>query len=134
MGAEDAFDVEYWPVDKPIDYPNNARKWSARAVEIVADSLKIYGFRQPVVVDKNAVIVIAHLRRASARLAGFTLIPVHVAKDLTPAQIRGLRLMDNRSHQEADWDLDLLGPELEELRNLDFDLSLTGFDSKQLDD
>jgi len=127
-------DVVWWPVDRPRDYPKNARKWSARAIAKVGASLKAYGFRQPVVVDRDEVIIIGHLRRASARKEGFTEIPVHVAHDLTPAQVRGLRLMDNRSHEEADWDLDLLGPELEELRDLDFDLELTGFDEREIDD
>ncbi|MBZ5623516.1 MAG: DNA modification methylase [Acidobacteriia bacterium] len=126
--------VCWWPIERPRDYPKNARKWSAQAVEKVGASLRAYGFRQPVVVDRDEVIIIGHLRRAAARKEGFTEIPVHVAHDLTPAQVRGLRLMDNRSHEEADWDIDLLGPELEELRGLDFDLSLTGFDEHEIDD
>src|SRR5262249_4806245 len=93
-----------------------------------------YGFRQPVVVDRDEVIIIGHLRRAAARKEGFAQIPVHVANDLTPEQVRGLRLMDNRSHEEADWDLELLGPELKELQVLDFDLELTGFDAREIDD
>jgi DNA modification methylase len=126
--------VCWWPIDRPRDYPKNARKWSAQALEKVAASLKAYSFRQPIVVDRDEVIIIGHLRRAAARVAGFTEVPVHVAHDLAPAQVRGLRLMDNRSHEEADWDLELLGPELEELRGLDFDLSLTGFDDTEIDD
>jgi ParB-like chromosome segregation protein Spo0J len=58
----------------------------------------------------------------------------HVADNLTPAQVKAYRLMDNRSHEEAEWDLELLGPELEELRGLDFDLELTGFDEREIDD
>jgi DNA modification methylase len=85
-------------------------------------------------VDRDEVIIIGHLRRAAARNEGFTEIPVHVAHDLTPAQVRGLRLMDNRSHEEADWDFDLLGPELKDLRDLDFDLNLTGFDEREIED
>jgi len=126
--------VCWWPIDRPRDYPQNARKWSARAVEKVAASIRAYGFRQPVVVDRDEVIIIGHLRRAAARKEGFAEIPVHVAHDLTPAQVRGLRLMDNRSHEEADWDLELLGPELEELKGLEFDLALTGFDDREIDD
>jgi len=66
-------------------------RWSARAVEKVAASIREYGFRQPVVVDANEVIAIGHLRRAAGRFLGLTEIPVHVARDLTPAQIRGLK-------------------------------------------
>ena len=127
------FQVSWWPIERPRDYPKNARKWSAQALEKVGASIRAYGFRQPVVVDRDEIIIIGHLRRAAARMEGFTEIPVHVAQDLTPAQVRGLRLMDNRSHEEADWDLELLGPELEELRGLDFDLDLTGFDPGEID-
>jgi ParB-like chromosome segregation protein Spo0J len=92
--------VCWWPIERPRDYPKNARKWSAQAIAKVGASLRAYGFRQPVVVDRDEVIIIGHLRRAAARKEGFTEIPVHVAHDLTPAQVRGLRLMDNRSHEE----------------------------------
>ena len=67
------------------------------------------------------------------RFSSATEAPVHIADKLTPAQIRAYRLMDNRSHQETDWDLDLLGPELTELDALSFDLSLTGFSVHELD-
>jgi DNA modification methylase len=125
--------VELWPIDRPKDYPKNARKWSPRAVEKVAASIREYGWRQPVVVDADDVIVIGHLRRTAGRSLGLTEIPVHVARDLTPAQIRGLRLADNRTNQEAAWDEELLGPELAELSDLGFDLNLTGFDVHELD-
>ncbi len=59
---------------------------------------------------------------------------MHVADNLTPAQVKAYRLMDNRSHQETDWDLELLMPELEELRELDFNLELTGFDGREIDE
>ncbi len=100
--------IEQWPIDRPKDYPKNARNWSAQAVEKVAASIQEYGWRQPVVVDVNDVIVIGHLRRAAGKFLGLTEVPVHVARDLTPAQIRGLRLADNRTNQEAAWDEDLL--------------------------
>ena len=125
--------IERWPIDRPKDYPKNARKWSGQAIEKVASSIDEFGWRQPVVVDANDVIVIGHLRRAAGRFLGLTEVPVHVAKDLTPAQIRGLRLADNRTNQEASWDEELLAVELAELNDLDFDLGLTGFDVHELD-
>jgi DNA modification methylase len=125
--------IEVWPIDRPKDYPKNARKWSAQAVAKVASSIREYGWRQPVVVDANGVIVIGHLRRAAGKFLGLSEVPVHVARDLTPAQIRGLRLADNRTNQEASWDEDLLALEIAELSGLDFDLSLTGFDVNELD-
>jgi len=126
-------DIELWDVDRPKDYPLNARKWSGEAIDKVAASLKAYGFRQPLVVDTEEVICIGHLRRAAARAAGIKQIPVHVARDLTAAQIRGLRLADNRTHDESDWDLEILCREFSELKLLDFDLASTGFDMRELD-
>src|SRR5579863_9988442 len=101
-----------WPIDRPKDYPKNARKWSAQAVEKVASSIREYGWRQPVVVDQDEVIAIGHLRRAAGKSLGLTEVPVHVARDLTPAQIRGLRLADHRTNQESTWDDDRLASEI----------------------
>ena len=125
--------IELWPIDRPKDYPKNARKWSGQAIEKVASSIREYGWRQPVVVDADDVIVIGHLRRAAGRFLSLTEVPVHVAHDLTPAQIRGLRLADNRTNQESSWDEELLASEIADLNNLDFDLGLTGFDVHELD-
>lgn len=125
--------IENWPIDRPKDYPNNARKWTKQAIEKVGASIHEFGWRQPVVVDQNEVIVIGHLRRAAGKHIGKIDVPVHVARDLSPEQIRGLRLADNRTNQEASWDEDLLAEELAELSGLDFDLSLTGFDPGEID-
>jgi DNA modification methylase len=125
--------IEFWPIDRPKPYPKNARKWTASAVEKVASSIREYGWRQPIVVDVHGVIIIGHLRLAAAKTLGLTEVPVHVASELTPEQVKGLRLMDNRSHEEAEWDMSLLAPELADLSALSFDLSLTGFDDAELD-
>ena len=123
-----------WPIDKAISYARNSRKISARAVEKVAASIHEFGFRVPIVVDKDGVIICGHTRLLAANKLGLHQVPVHTADNLSPAQVRAYRLMDNRSHEETDWDLDLLGPELEELRSLDFDLELTGFDEREMED
>jgi len=125
--------IEMWPVDKPIDYARNARKITDKAVDKVAASIKEFGFRQPVVVDKEGVIIIGHVRRRSAKKLGLAEIPVHVAADLTPGQVKALRIMDNRSSDEVQFDFELLGPELLDLKGLGIDLSLTGFDIPELD-
>ena len=125
--------IENWPIDKPKPYSKNARKWSAQAVEKVAMSLKEYGWRQPIVVDTEGVIVIGHLRQAAGKHAGFTECPVHVARELSPAQIRGLRLADNRTHEEALWDEDMLKIEFSELKAIKFDIGLTAFDLMRVD-
>ncbi len=126
--------IEMWDIDRPKDYKNNARKWSAQAVAKVGSSIKTYGWRQPVVVDREEVIVIGHLRRAAGKSVGEKQCPVHVADNLTPQQIRGLRLADNRTSQESVWDDELLARELQQLSEADFDLSLTGFDPRELED
>src|ERR1022692_4771522 len=126
--------IEIWPIDRPKDYPGNARKWSAQAIAKVGASIREYGWRQPVVVNSKEVIVIGHLRRAAGRSIGETECPVHVAGELTPQQIRGLRLADNRTNQESVWDEELLALELQDLAAADFNLELTGFDPRELED
>ena len=125
--------VELWPIERPKPYAKNARKWGPNAVEKVAASIREYGFRQPIVVDPQDTIIIGHLRLAAAKKLGLKEVPVHVARDLTPEQVKGLRLMDNRSHEDSAWDLVLLAPEIADLKALAFDLSLTGFDGREID-
>jgi DNA modification methylase len=126
--------VSWWPVEKPIPYQKNSRKIPERAIDKVAASIKEFGWRQAIVVDKNNIVICGHTRLLAAKKLGLTQVPVHVADNLTPAQVKAYRLMDNRSHDESSFDLELLGPELEELRGLDFDLGLTGFDPHEIDD
>jgi ParB-like chromosome segregation protein Spo0J len=95
--------VELWPIDKPKPYAGNARKLSERAVEKVATSIQQFGWRQPIVVDPAGVIICGHTRLLAAKKLGCKQVPVHVADNLTPEQVKAYRLMDNRSHQETDW-------------------------------
>src|SRR6266481_10042561 len=108
--------VETWPIDRPIEYARNARKITQAAVDKVAASIHEFGFRQPIVVDKDGVIIVGHVRLRAAKKLGLAVVPVHVAANLTPAQVRAYRLLDNRSHEEATWDLELLASELAELQ------------------
>src|SRR5438552_2036564 len=117
--------VSLWPIDRPKPYPRNARKWSKSAVEKVAASIREFGFRQPIVCDVDDVIVIGHLRLAAAKHLELREVPVHVAADLSPAQIKALRIADNRTHEEADWIEDMLSGELSELKGMELDLGLT---------
>jgi DNA modification methylase len=97
------------------------------------DPIKEFGFRQPIVVDKEGVIIVGHVRLRAAKKLGLTHVPVHVAANLTPAQVRAYRLMDNRSHAEVEWDLAMLGAELLELKDLDINMLLTGFNGREMD-
>ena len=127
--------IELWPVDQVIPYARNARTISESAVAKVAASIQEFGWRQPIVVDVHRVIVAGHTRLLAARKLGLKEAPVHVADNLTPAQIKAYRLMDNRSHDETSWDFELLGPELTDLQSLGFgNLELTGFDEKEIAD
>src|SRR5450631_138649 len=125
--------IELWPIGRPIPYARNARKLSARALDVITSSLKEYGFQQPIVVDSQDVIVVGHTRLLGAKKLGMTEVPVHVASNLTPGQCAAYRIMDNRSAQETSWDFGLLGPELLDLKALDIDLGLTGFDTSEID-
>jgi 16S rRNA G966 N2-methylase RsmD len=124
--------VEIWLIARPIPYYKNARKCPQAAIDKVAASLREYGWQQPIVVDLEGVIVVGHTRLLAAKKLGMTEVPVVVARNLTPAQIKAYRIMDNRSAQETSWDLDLLGVELLDLKDLGVDLTLTGFDYPEL--
>lgn len=121
-----------WPPSRCIPYARNARVIPESAVGKVAASIKEFGFKQPIVVDAEGVIVAGHTRLLAAERLGLETVPVLVADDLTPAQVKAYRLADNRTGQEATWDMELLGIELEDLAGLDIDLSLTGFDTWEL--
>ncbi len=127
-----ALQVEWRALDSIRPYPKNARKISQKAIDSVAKSITEFGWRQPIVVDVHGVIVIGHVRRLAAIQLTLLQVPVHVC-DLPDAKIRALRLMDNRSHDEAQWDMEVLTAEMLELRGLDLDLGLTGFASRELD-
>jgi DNA modification methylase len=124
--------VENWPIDKVIPYPKNARTLSDRAVGTVAASIQAFGWRQPIVVDAKGVIIVGHTRRLAGIKLGHANVPVHIATNLTAAQVKAYRLMDNRSADESSWDIELVEAEMIELRDLEFDLALTGFTEKEV--
>lgn len=123
--------IEQWPLDRIIPYARNPRDNRA-AIGAVKGSIKEFGFRQPIVVDRAGVIVAGHTRYLAAQQLGLDQVPVHVATELTPIQIKAYRLADNRTADNATWDDDLLKLELQELQEQDFDLDLTGFDDNDL--
>ena len=101
-------------------YPANAKKHDAVQVANVAESIRQYGFVQPVVVDRDGVIVIGHCRALAAEKLGMVEVPCVCVDDLTPDQVNALRLVDNKTN-ESPWDLDLLATELPELDLSAFD-------------
>ena len=117
-----------------LPYKNNPRKISDTAIEKVANSIKNFGFRQPIVVDKNNIVVVGHTRLQASRKLGLQQVPVLVADNLNEDQINAYRLADNRTNEESQWQNDLLKLELQDLQFKNFDLNLTAFDDFELDD
>src|SRR5262245_50605107 len=123
--------VEMRPIGSIRPYENNPRINDA-GVDAVAASLREYGWRQPIVVDEDGVIIVGHTRYKAALKLGMTEVPVHVAKGLSPAQARAYRIADNQTATLSAWDESKLPLELMELQKLDFDLNLTGFSADEL--
>ena len=113
-------------------YAKNPRKISDKAVKMVANSIKEFGFQQPIVVDKNNIIVVGHTRFQASATLGMKEVPV-VVGDFTEEQAKAYRIADNRINEETGWDYTALQEELNTLLNLDVDLNLTGFTSEELD-
>lgn len=124
-------EVELWPIVRVNPYPNNPRVNDA-AVDAVAASIRNFGWRQPIVVDSQGVIIVGHTRWKAAQKLQLSEVPVHVATDLSPEQIQAYRIADNKLNEQADWDFDLLSAELAELQLANFDLSLLGFGADEL--
>jgi len=119
------------PIGEVKPYYRNPRR-NDDAVDGVAASIKAFGWRQPIIVDKDGVIVVGHTRLKAAKKLGLTEVPVHVATDLTPAQCQAYRLADNKTGEKATWDLELLNLEMLEIN--EFDMSDFGFEENPLKD
>jgi hypothetical protein len=125
------FDVELRPIDAIRPYPGNPRI-NDDAVDAVATSLGEFGFRQPIVVDAEGVIIVGHTRWKAAKKLGLARVPVHVATDLPPEKVKAYRIADNQTATLAEWDFDLLPIELKNLQQADYNLGLLGFDADEL--
>ena len=114
-------------------YAKNAKKHSRQQINNVAESIKQYGFVQPIVIDRNGVIVIGHCRALAAQKLGMAEVPCVCVDDLTPEQVNALRLVDNKSN-ESDWDFDLLADELSglDMSAFDFDWDFPDTDETEL--
>lgn len=110
-----------------IPYERNPRK-NDEAVKYVMESIKEFGFKVPIVIDKDGVIVAGHTRLKAAKKLKLEEVPCIVADDLTDEQIQAFRLADNKVSEKAEWDFDLLAEEMEDLINFDFDMTLFGFE------
>jgi DNA modification methylase len=123
--------VELWSIEDVKPYSKNPRR-NEHAVEAVVQSIAEFGFRQPIVVDKQGVIVVGDTRYKAALRLCLKKVPVHVATGLTPTQVKAYRIADNKTAELAEWDEDGLVRELSELQKLDFDTDLLGFSADEL--
>ena len=123
--------VQSMKIDEVKPYPNNPRN-NDDGVEAVANSIKEFGWQQPIVVDKDNVIIVGHTRYKAAKKLGMDKVPVVVADNLSPEQVKAYRLADNKTGELTDWDMGLLDDELADIA--DIDMSDFGFDLDLGDD
>ncbi len=124
-------DVRDMPIDDVIPYHRNPRKRAA--VEKVANLIAEYGWRQPIVADENNIVIVGHTRLAAAHLLGLKIVPVEDGSDLSPVQVKGYRIADNRVHEDGSWDDEMLVLEMGELSEEGFDMSLTAFNGAEIE-
>jgi DNA modification methylase len=125
-------EIKTFKIEDLIEYARNPRKNDA-VVDRMVGCIKEFGFRIPIVAKSDGSVVDGHLRLKAAKKLGMTEVPVVIADDLTDAQIKAFRLIANQSANWADWDEELLKLELEDLKDLNFDLDLTGFDLSEVE-
>jgi site-specific DNA-methyltransferase (adenine-specific) len=111
--------IEWAPIESVTPYARNPRKIGADAISAVAGSIKEFGFKSPIIVDKDRVIINGHTRLKAAQQLGLKEVPIVVASDLTPEQVRAYRIADNRSSEFSKWDADLLNVELDDIGDID---------------
>jgi ParB-like chromosome segregation protein Spo0J len=124
--------IEQVKVENLIPYAKNSRTHSDAQVAQIAASIKEFGWTNPILVDGDKGIIAGHGRLMAARKLGMTQVPVIELKGMTPTQKKAYIIADNQLAMNSGWDICLLSVELEELQNEEFDLSLLGFDEKEL--
>src|ERR1700723_1012840 len=125
--------IEQWLIERLLEYPRNPRK-NDSGVDRMCGSIREFGFKIPCLVRSDGEVIDGHLRLKAARKLGIADIPVILCDEWSPAQVKAFRLMVNRSATWAEWDEELLTIELQELSEADYDLGLTGFDPRELED
>jgi len=118
-------EIKLTPIDQIRPYENNPRI-NDGTVDAVAKSIQEWGFRQPIVVDADGVIIVGHTRWKAAKKLGLSVVPVHVARDLKPEAVQAYRIADNKTAELSDWNYDLLPIELSALQEANYDLGLLG--------
>ena len=124
--------IQNVPITSVKPYEKNPR-FNDDAVDAVAKSIKEFGWQQPIVTDKDMTVICGHTRLKAAERLGLTEVPVIIADNLTPEQVKAYRIADNKTGELAEWNYDLLPFEIKDLQDANFDLSLLGFDTDELD-
>lgn len=125
--------IELVEIKDIIPYENNPR-FNDGAVEAVANSIKEFGFKQPLVLDKNYVVIAGHTRLKASKELGLKRVPCIIADDLNAEQVQAYRLADNKTGELAEWDFELLSAELDELLDFDIDMEEFGFKDNDNDE
>lgn len=135
MGNSATLEVVYQEIQHLVPYPRNARVHSKRQIRQIADSINTFGFTNPVLVDRSAMIVAGHGRVEAAKLLGMKQVPTICLDNLNEDQIRAYILADNKLAEKAGWDNAILAIELQHLTSVDlgFDVTLTGFEIAEID-
>lgn len=119
--------IKYINIEDLIPYSNNPRR-NDIAVDMVAKSIEEFGFKNPIIIDENNVIIAGHTRLKAAEKLGIIEVPIIMASDLTPEQVKAFRIADNKTHEFSEWDEDLLKLELEGIDGF------TGFDIDEIEE
>ena len=126
--------ITYKPIDSLVPSSRNARKHSKRQIHQIAESIKAFGFTNPILIDRTNTIVAGHGRFAAAKLLRMDQVPTICLETLTKAQVRAYVIADNRLAEKAGWDKSILAIELQDLMAVDSDLdvTLTGFEIPEI--
>lgn len=125
-------EIIYKNIDELVPYVNNSRTHSESQVDKICGSIKEYGWTNPILIDDKNVIIAGHGRYLAGKKLGIKEVPCIVLSGLTEAQKKAYVIADNKMALDASWDFDILKNEIENLKELDFDPTLTGFDEFEL--
>lgn len=125
--------IIYKPVQEIVPYAKNPRK-NDDAVDKVIESIKEFGFRNPLILDSSGVVIAGHTRLKAAIKLGMSEVPCIMVDDLTPEKVKAYRIADNKSAEYSKWDFEALAAELDDLQKAGYDLRLTAFAQDELDD
>ena len=132
MADKNKLQVKYIPIDKLKPYENNSRRHTDWQIEKVAKSIREFGWTNPILIDAKNTVIAGHARLEAAKQMDMEEVPCVQLDDMSEAQRKAYIIADNKLALDADWDPDILKLEFEALRDMDFDLELTGFEADEM--